>query len=148
MRRVLGQVMLVGCAVLFVAANGAEAQGKTSWSGVYTAAQAGRGQELYTKQCAVCHKADLSGNEQAKPDPVPPLVAKELALSFGDQGLDTLTNRIKTTMPKGKPNSLTTAQVTDIVAYLLQKGEMPAGSAELPADEAAQKAITFVPTKP
>lgn len=106
-----------------------------------------RGQELYTKGCAVCHKADLSGNEQAKPDPVPSLVAKELGLSFGDSGLDVMTNRIRTTMPKGKPNSLTVAQASDIVAFLLQKGGMPAGSAELPADEAAQKSITFVPVK-
>lgn len=147
MRSVFGQAFLVGCAVLLVGANRADAQAKTSWSGVYTAAQATRGQDLYAKQCATCHKPDLAGDEQAKPDPVPPLIAKELGLSFGDSGLDVLTNRIRTTMPKGKPNSLTAAQATDIVAFLLQKGGMPAGSAELPADETAQKAITFVPVK-
>lgn len=146
MRMGFGQALLVvGCAALVaVASQGVSAQGKTTWSGVYSAAQATRGADLYSKNCASCHKADLSGNDA---DSIPPLVAKELGLSFGDSGVDVLASRIQTTMPKDKPKSLTAAQATDIVAFLLQKGGMPAG-AELSADPAAQKAITFVPTKP
>ena len=146
MRTVFGQALVAaGIALALGSGQSASAQNKTTWDGVYSAAQATRGGDLYAKNCASCHKPDLSGNDSVS---APPLVAKELGLSFGDSGVDVLASRIQTTMPKDKPRTLTAAQATDIVAFLLQKGGMPAGSAELSSDAAAQKTITFVPTKP
>jgi mono/diheme cytochrome c family protein len=41
------------------------AQGKTTLDGVYTDAQASRGQKIYTESCSSCHGDDLSGGGQA-----------------------------------------------------------------------------------
>ena len=38
---------------------------RSIWSGVYTEAQAKRGQALYLDECANCHASNLSGNESA-----------------------------------------------------------------------------------
>ena len=37
------------------------AQGKSQWDGVYTEAQAKRGEGLYAQYCASCHGPDLAG---------------------------------------------------------------------------------------
>jgi mono/diheme cytochrome c family protein len=35
----------------------------STWDGVYTLSQAGRGQQQYDASCASCHSEDLSGGE-------------------------------------------------------------------------------------
>lgn len=134
-------------AIAALTSHAAAAQGKTTWDGVFSAAQATRGGAVYTKMCASCHKADLSGNEALNP-PVPPLIAKELAISFNELTLDALADRIRKTMPKDKPNTLTAEQTSDVIAFLLSKGGMPAGKTDLPSATDGQKAITFMATKP
>jgi hypothetical protein len=47
-------------------------------------------------------------------------------------------------MPQDDPAKLTRPQSTDLVAYMLQVGQFPAGRAELSADAAAQKSIALV----
>lgn len=151
MRSAIGQVMLASGVVMVAAALAsppAGAQGtKTTWDGVYSAAQSTRGGDVYTKMCASCHKADLSGNDALDPA-VPPLIAKELALSFNELTVDALADRIRTSMPKDKPNTLTPEQTADVVAFLLSKGGMPAGKTDLPSAAAGQKSITFIAIKP
>ena len=44
-----------------VAAQGAKSQ----WDGVYTEAQAKRGETAYSELCASCHGPDLTGGEMA-----------------------------------------------------------------------------------
>ena len=44
-----------------VAAQGAASQ----WDGIYTEAQAKRGEPLYAQYCASCHGPDLAGGEMA-----------------------------------------------------------------------------------
>lgn len=142
-------MLLAGGALLVtigLASHTPTAQGKTTWDGVYSAAQATRGGAVYTKMCASCHKPDLSGNETQNPA-VPPLVAKELAISFNELTLDALADRIRKTMPKDKPNTLTAEQTADVIAFLLSKGGMPAGKTDLPSASDGQKAITFMATK-
>ncbi len=150
MRRVIRQLIVAGGVVVAagVASQVAVAQAaKTTWDGVYSAAQATRGGDVYTKTCASCHKDDLSGDESQNP-PVPPLIAKELAISFNELTVDALADRIRTTMPKDKPKSLTAEQTADVVAFLLSKGGMPAGTTELPSATDGQKTITFMAAKP
>ncbi len=36
---------------------------KSQWDGIYTDAQAARGERLYAANCAPCHNWDLKGNE-------------------------------------------------------------------------------------
>jgi mono/diheme cytochrome c family protein len=120
----------------------ASAQGKTTLDGVYTAAQATRGQQVYTDSCAGCHGDDLSGGGQA-----PPLAGKEFNADWIDLSVGDLFDRTKATMPADKPGTLTQDQTADVVAFLLQKATFPAGETALPADSTALKAIKFAAPK-
>lgn len=116
---------------------------KTTWDGVYTDDQAKRGADAFAKSCASCHGADLNGLDTA-----PSLTGSDFNASWSDQTLDDLFERARTTMPADSPGTLTREQYADIVAFILSKDNFPAGSTELPADNAALKQIKFVPQKP
>jgi mono/diheme cytochrome c family protein len=118
------------------------AQGKTTLDGVYTAAQSARGQKIYADSCTSCHGDDLSGGGQA-----PALAGKDFNVDWNDLTVSDLFERTHGTMPADKPGTLTPAQTADVIAFLLQKGNFPAGQTELPADAAALKAIKFVAPK-
>ena len=118
------------------------AQGKTTADGVYSAAQAKRGEAVYTRACASCHQADLSGDGQT-----PALAGKDFNADWNDQSLGDLFERTRISMPADKPGSLPPADVADVIAFILSKGQFPTGQSELPADLAALKAITFVSPK-
>jgi mono/diheme cytochrome c family protein len=118
------------------------AQGKTTLDGVYTAAQAARGQQIYTDSCSSCHGDDLSGGGQA-----PALAGKDFNVDWIDLSLSDLFDRTKLSMPADKPGSLTPEQTADAIAFLLQKATFPAGQTELPADSTALKAIKYVAPK-
>jgi hypothetical protein len=46
-------------------------------------------------------------------------------------------------MPYDSPGALSDQQYTDIVAYMLELNGVPAGTTELPADEAGLSQITI-----
>jgi mono/diheme cytochrome c family protein len=119
------------------------AQGKTTLDGVYADAQAKRGEAVYTTACAGCHQPDLSGDGQT-----PALVGKDFNMDWNDLAMSDLFDRTRGTMPADKPGTLTPAQASDVIAYLLQKAGFPAGQTALPTDSAALKAIKFVSPKP
>ena len=71
---------------------------RTTQDGVYTEAQAKRGEETYAKACASCHAADLSGSGQA-----PALADADFNKEWNSQPLSDLFDRIHTTMPADAP---------------------------------------------
>jgi len=105
--------------------------------GVYTDAQAKRGQALFQERCAPCHGAAMGGGIG------PPLTGAVFTAAWAGHSLDELGNKIKNTMPPSDSGKLTLAQSADVVAYILQAGKFPAGKSELPADEAVLKAVAF-----
>jgi len=119
------------------------AQGKTTIDGIYSEAQAARGEKVYAASCTTCHGDDLSGGGQT-----PPLAGKEFNSDWNDLSMGDLYDRTHLSMPADKPGSLTPEQTVDVIAYLLKKGSFPAGPADLPTDTAALKAIKFVSPKP
>lgn len=120
------------------------AQGpRTTWSGVYTEAQAKRGAELYSANCASCHGPDLGGVDSA-----PSLAGGEFNTNWNDLSLNDLMERIHATMPADKPGSLERQQIADIMAFILSKGNFPAGTTELPAQGEMLKDIKFLSAKP
>ena len=119
------------------------AQGKTTLEGIYSEAQATRGEKVYAASCASCHGDDLSGGGQT-----PPLSGKEFNGDWNDLSMGDLYDRTHLSMPADKPGSLTPEQTVDVIAYLLKKGSFPAGQADLATDTAALKAIKFVTPKP
>jgi mono/diheme cytochrome c family protein len=113
-------------------------QGRSVNDGVYTAAQATRGQALYTMHCASCHGANLIGSRVG-----PPLIGDEFAATWHTQPVVELANKIGRTMPRNTSDRLTPQQTADVVAYILQVAKFPAGRAELVMDEAALKLLNF-----
>jgi mono/diheme cytochrome c family protein len=120
----------------------AAAQGKTQWDGVYTAAQAKRGSAVYFKVCAECHGEELEGKGEA-----PSLVGGEFGGAWHELTLNDLFERMRKSMPKETPGSLPRPQYADVLAFILQKNEAPAGNTELPADNAALSGIMYKMTK-
>src|SRR5687767_8314593 len=118
---ILGGLFMVSG--LFVAVG---AQGKTSNDGVYSEAQAKRGDVLYKEQCAACHGDNLEGS-----GPMPPLAGKDFLANWGGKTVGDLYEKTQTTMPATAPGTLSPEQAADIVAYMLSKDNYPSGSAAL-----------------
>ena len=129
--------------VIFQALILVSAQGKTTLDGVYSEAQAARGEKVYAGSCTSCHGDDLSGGGQT-----PPLAGKEFNSDWNDLSMGDLYDRTHLSMPADKPGSLTPEQTVDVIAFLLKKGSFPAGQADLPTDTAALKQMKFVSPKP
>ena len=102
---------------------------RTVRDGVFTDAQAGRGQAIYGKQCASCHGNALEGAQG------PPLAADVFLGHWQTQPLAELAGKIRNTMPADGPGVLTPQQAADVVAHILKAGGFPAGKTELASDE-------------
>jgi len=116
---------------------------RTTWSGIYTDAQAKRGQAVYEEQCLSCHSPDLKGADQA-----PPLAGDDFNMDWNDLSINDLFERVRLSMPADKPGTLKPEQVADVLAFVLSKGGFPAGEAELPAQADALKEIKFLTKQP
>jgi len=106
---------------------GAASRGATGWQshasvaeGVFSAAQASRGEQTFRQVCAACHDTgEFSGGR--------------FRLTWVGQTAGDLFDTIATLMPEGDPGSLRPAEYAAVVAYLLQLNGYPAGEADLPA---------------
>jgi mono/diheme cytochrome c family protein len=127
-----------------VCAAGLAAQGVASqWDGIYTDAQAARGEKLYAQQCETCHGAELEGEGHA-----PALVGESFATSLNNGPLWDLFDKVQSTMPATSPGSFTPAETADVIAYMFRKAKYPSGSRELPQSKDALTAIKFLAAKP
>jgi mono/diheme cytochrome c family protein len=137
-RQVIGAAAVAAAIVVGVrVAPPAQAQAASSiWSGVYTDAQAKRGQAVATKACASCHGADLTGGNEG-----PVLAGLDFVGNWQNVPISDLFDRIHTTMPADTPGSLTPQQTSDVTAYILKLNKYPAGKTELPAKAEALKDI-------
>ena len=111
---------------------------RSVWDGVYTEAQARRGADLYTRQCASCHGTSLTGGEEAPALAGGGFVANWNGLTLGD-----LFERTRTTMPQNDPSRVTRQQHADILAYLLSMNKFPAGKMEIEPKTEVLRGIRF-----
>ena len=107
---------------------------------VYSTTQSNRGQQIYRTQCASCHGNAMEG------DSGPPLAGDQFLSNWSARSLGTLADKIQKTMPFGQGGSLSRQQSTDLVAYILQGGKFPSGSAELTDASLNQVAFPAVRT--
>src|SRR5262249_19780300 len=114
-------------------------QSRSITGGVYTVPQAARGQQIYQTQCAECHNTTLEGSSG------PPLVGAGFLANWSARPVADLVDKIQKTMPFGSPGNLSRQETTDLVAYILQAGEFPAGHTDLPDSALAQ--IVFPPAQ-
>jgi S-disulfanyl-L-cysteine oxidoreductase SoxD len=125
--------------LLLLAATAALAQTTRSvWDGVYTEDQAKRGAVVYAKECASCHGADLNGGESA-----PPLVGGTFLSNWNTLTVGDLFERIRESMPQDNPGRLSRQQDADVLAFMLQANEFPAGKTELDKQTEVLKLIGF-----
>jgi mono/diheme cytochrome c family protein len=126
----LTRATLATALLLLASGAPANAQSRTVWDGVYTNAQALRGQALYKDICSSCHRDDLQGGGSEAEAPA--LEGSIFTTQWQDRRLVDLFLAIGTTMPQDAPDSLTPQIVIDIVGFLLEANGMPAGETELP----------------
>jgi S-disulfanyl-L-cysteine oxidoreductase SoxD len=107
----------------------AETPPVTVLDGVYSEAQAMRGKNTYKRFCSDCHLSNLQGEGLE-----PPLVSSWFMDAWREDYLASLFDYMQARMPKGRdvtPGSLKEAQYIDILAYILQQNDLPAGNKEL-----------------
>src|SRR5689334_15252137 len=116
--------VLVGLAANFfhVEAQVAGA-GPSILDGVYTDAQAMRGEEAYAANCAKCHEGECPEG--------PPLSMMIFTERWREENLSFLFGFMKTRMPAKAEGSLAENVYLDILTYILKKNEYPSGKAEL-----------------
>ena len=107
----------------------AAAQDRTINDGVYTDQQATRGRTAYREQCAACHAADLFGGEMA-----PGLKGSGFIGGWSGATLWEFADFTNATMPQDAPGRLTARQLHDVIAFILQSNDYPAGEDELAID--------------
>ena len=142
------RIGLSACAsvvVLTIASAFATAQKPRSvWDGIYTNAQASRGQQAFSRSCAGCHRDDLRGGAEGEP----PLTGVNFTAEWDGKTTGALLDLIATNMPKSNPGSLPLETSVDIVSFLLKANGMPAGRTDLPADVQELDQIVFTAQPP
>jgi quinoprotein glucose dehydrogenase len=119
--------ILVSMAGLAAALATASAQAPASvLDGVYTKEQAERGHAAYETHCVQCHE----GLENDGPD----LTNKAFLDRWREDTLAPLFTFMKNTMPGTAPGSLDDRVYADVIAFMLEAQELPAGKTELTPD--------------
>src|SRR5262245_31361101 len=108
-----------------------QAERKTVWNGVYTEAQAARGQVEYEANCAPCHGSNLDG--------VAYLKGSDFMERWRELNVRNLYDFVSKSMPRqrrgstNKPGSLSEGTYVDIMAHIFRANGFPAGSQEMNA---------------
>ena len=126
--------------LLLLGAMGAAAQdasGPSIGSGVFTAAQAKRGDDAYQASCSGCHGSNLRATDPEAVD----LTGPAFRAKWSGKTLEERFETIRDTMPLGNGNSLGDKTYMDILAFILQFNDFPPGNQELVPETA--KAIVF-----
>lgn len=137
MTTVLQRVTQAACMLVLGSAAVLAAQAAPSaHHGLYSARQSQRGKALYASQCAMCHGDDMSGM-----GPSPALTGEDFMAKWNGQPVSKLFSKIKMTMPQSHPGSLTGDQAAELVAFILHKNGLPAGTTPLAAKAAGQQGL-------
>ena len=124
----------VALACVTAGAGGQTAKPVSVWSGVYTAAQNKRGEELHSAVCAMCHGPQLNGAGQPEMPPSPAIARATFLRKWAGQTVAALFVYVRHTMPPDSPGTLTEQQTLDAIAHMFAVSNMPAGDRELPLD--------------
>jgi len=128
-------LMIGGALACTAAVAGAQTVKPVSvWSGVYTAAQNKRGEELHSAVCNVCHGPRLNGASQSEMPPSPAIARASFLRKWTGRTVEALFIYVRQTMPPDAPGTLTDQQSIDAIAHMFAVSEMPAGDRELPVD--------------
>ena len=101
------------------------------------AEQQARGKALFNQKCGTCHQESLKGTSD-----YPPLVGESFWLNWEPYTAFNLYDQIRTTMPADAPSSLTPAEYTDIVSYIVGMNGLTL-AAPLPSDVDGLKKVSL-----
>jgi uncharacterized protein len=132
-----------GGAAPIVKAAVAPLTSRTNWDGVYTEAQAQRGQQVYQHACAVCHLDNLQGDSVS-----PPLMGSTFLARFAGSTAHEMVQGIRSTMPQNAPDSLGDRAYVDLISYLLRANGSRTGPVELSLDVAELEKIIITDQPP
>ena len=129
--------MRIAVAIAILAASMAAAQGqmKSVTAGVYTQAQADRGQTVFRAKCASCHAPNRFTDDL-------------FYTSFADKPLWELFDVISDSMPEDNPGSLKPEEYADVIAYLLKLNGFATGAEDLTPAKDVLSGIRMEKPKP
>ena len=116
---------------------------RSIWDGVYTEAQAKRGEAIYFERCGRCHGPALMGGT----DGAGPLTGPTFNGNWNGVLLGQMLDRVRTTMPLDKPMTLSRQQVADVLTFIFSVNKVPAGKEELPRQAEMLNLIQFKASK-
>jgi mono/diheme cytochrome c family protein len=126
-------VAAVSVSTLLIAGLSAQSQ-KTIADGVYSDAQADRGEQRFKVSCSSCHTpGSFSGGAFAE--------------RWNGQTMGEVFDFVSNAMPENDPGGLEPAEYASVLAYILRVNGYAAGQDDLPADTTALKAFAIVPKK-
>jgi mono/diheme cytochrome c family protein len=126
-----GVIAPAGPAAAVTAAPGAgvaAAARRSVSEGVYTRAQAQRGQQVFEQACAMCH-----GIEDH--------IGASFDVKWSNHTLGDIYEQIALTMPPASPGSLPPDGYASVVAYFLSRSGYPQGPTDLPGDRDVLRGI-------
>ena len=138
--------MKITSSVLFILASALVAVAYTSvgaqlpasvLAGVYTDAQAKRGEKVYGDNCVTCHGSKLQGTDTAGPT----LSGPDFVNGWKDMTVAALLAKISGDMPSNAPGSLKPEEYADVLSFVLSANKYPAGKTEMPTDPSALKGV-------
>ena len=110
------------CCAAVLALSATTAAQKSVKAGVYTAAQAGRGETIFKSGCASCHTPGYFTDDN-------------FYTNYANKPLWELFDVISDSMPEDNPGSLKKEEYADVIAFILQLNKFPAGDVDLPVDK-------------
>ena len=114
----------------------------TVWSGVYTEAQAFRGEKVADTTCIGCHGPGLDGGDSG-----PKLVGEMFLANWSSQPVSELFDWIRQAMPPEAAGTLSKEDTAAVVAYILKQNKMPAGKQALPSESEELRGIQMTAVK-
>lgn len=123
LQALVGFVLIAACCAAIAAQ-----EKKSVKTGVYTAAQADRGEALFKSRCASCHTPGYFTDDN-------------FYTNYAGKPLWELFDVVSDSMPEDDPGSLKKEEYADVIAYLLKLNKFPSGEVDLPIDKDALSAI-------
>lgn len=102
----------------------------------YTLAQADKAEPVYAEHCASCHGANLDDGAFG-----PPLKGVEFRTKWDKGSVEPLFSYLSARMPPARPGTLGDDVYAQLLAYMLRENGSRPGSADLPSDPEALKAM-------
>ncbi|MAM70826.1 MAG: hypothetical protein CMP91_06795 [Gammaproteobacteria bacterium] len=130
MRRITATGLALSFAALVLPVQSGLAQPSLPENPVhFTQEQAERGRQAYMQGCVVCHGDRLDNGEFGFP-----LIGSAFENRWAGVSAATFSNMLRETMPPGGAGTLSNQTYTDLMAFIFQQNEVPAGNEELPAN--------------